>query len=216
MIGWLCGLALAGKGVEVPVDIGVGPAAHWVTGPVAQQDPLLGGLAISIEAVLDKKTIRKFRRRIPNEYRQMVLQMDEVRISHPLIPDTLWIHPAGLTGTTGMYGIGWRPLGVGVPLIREPFKLDLSAGPRLTYAYLHSTVLPSPTHFLRPGIDATLEVEIPFSERFLVSFGWDSQVYIPQEVGGSILETAPLDASIWHIGQAFLKFHFRVPYTVKL
>jgi len=212
----LVGLALAGKAVEVPVDIGVGPAGHWITGPVAAEEPVIGGLVFSIEAVLDKKTIRKFKKRIPREYRKMVLQMDEIRISHPLIPDTFWIHPSGITGQTGMYGIGWRPIGIGLPLVKEPIKAGLSVGPRLTYAYLHSQVLDSPTHFLRPGIDGMFEVEIPFTDTFLVSLGWDSQVYIPQEVGGAILETAPLDQSIWHIGQGFLKIHVRVPYKVRL
>lgn len=216
MTAWLLGLALAGKAVEVPVDIGVGPAGHWITGPVAREEPVLGGLAISIEAVLDKKLIRKFKRRIPQEYRQAVLKMDEIRISHPLIPDTLWIHPAGITGNTGMYGIGWRPISVGLPLVKEPFRADLSVGPRLTYAFLHSQTLASPTHFLRPGIDGMFEIEVPFSDTFLVSFGWDSQVYLPQEVGGSVLELGALDQSIWHIGQGFLKFHVRVPYKVKL
>ncbi len=114
-------------------------------------------------------------------------------------------------GTTGMYGIGFRPLSIGIPLVKEPFRFTAGAGLRATYAYLPSDSLGN-THFLRPGLDVLGEIEVPFSERFLVSFGWDSQFYIPQEVGGSILELGALDDSIWHIGQGFLKLHFRVPY----
>lgn len=210
-------LAVAGpkKAVEVPLDVGVGPAAHLISGPVQQDQLVHTGLAISIEAVLDKKTIRKFKKRIPQQYRSAALSMDEIRISHPLIPDTIWLSPAGVVGDTGIYGVGLRPVGVGVPLLRDGVRLDVGAGLRLTYLYIHSKNLPSPTHFLRPGLDAKAEMEIPFSDTVLVSFGWDSQFYPPQALGGSILELGTLEDSIWHVGQAFLKFHYRIPLSIK-
>lgn len=209
--------AIAGKrnkAVEVPVDVGIGPAGHWITGPVAEDQPVHGGLALSIEAVLDNKLLKKFKRRIPPQYRKAVLSMDELRLSHPLIPDTLLISPAGIVGDTGIYGISFRPLSLRVPVVDAGVGFDLGLGTRLTYFYLHSETLEN-THFFRPGLDAIAEVEIPFSERFLISFGWDSQVYIPQPVGGGVFEIGPLDESIWHVGQGFLKFHFRVPVTVR-
>jgi len=200
--------------VEVPIDIGVGPAAHVITGPVFRDRPIHTGIAFSAEAVLDNKTLRKLKSRIPSQYRKQVLQMDEIRISHPLIPRTLFISPAVGDATTGMYGILFRPVGIGFPLISDGVRLDLSMGVVLTYAYIHSTTLPSPTHFLRPGVDPGIELEIPFSDRFLVSFGWKSQLYIPQVVGGSVFDVSPFDESIWHVGQGFLKLHFRFPYEV--
>lgn len=202
------------KAVEVPIDIGVGPAGHWITGPVANNQSIHSGLAFSVEAVLDKKLLRKFKNRIPKQYRSTVLGMDELRISHPLIPDTFFISPAGIVGDTGIYGVSWRPIGINVPLINEGVGFDVGVGARFTYFYLHSQSLEN-THFVRPGIDAKAEFEIPFSDRFLVSFGWDSQFYIPQTLGGGVFEAGPLDESIWHVGQGFLKFHFRVPVTVK-
>jgi len=219
MVLWIVGTVVAlsapKKAVEVPLDVGVGPAAHLITGPVQDNQLVHSGLAISIEAVLDKKTIRKFKKRIPQQYRSAALAMDEIRISHPLIPDTIWVSHAGVVGDTGIYGLGLRPLGINVPLLRDGVRFDVGAGLRLTYLYVHSSSLPSPTHFLRPGIDAKAEMEIPFSERVLVSFGWDSQFYPPQAVGGSILELGTLDESIWHVGQAFLKFHYRIPLYIK-
>jgi len=205
------------KKVEIPIDIGVGPAANLITGPVFRDQPVHSGLAFSAEAVLEKKTLRKVKSQIPRQYRKQVMQMKEVRISHFLVPDQFFISPKGAFGdSTGMYGIGFRPLGVGLPLIYEDaLRLRLGAGLRLTYAFLHSDALPSPTHFLRPGLDLEGEVEIPMSDRFLVSFGWNSQVYIPQEVGGSVLAVGALDESIWHIGQGFFKFHVRFPYDYR-
>ena len=214
----LAGSAAHAKKVEIPIDIGVGPAANLVTGPVYRDQPVHTGLVFSAEAVLEKKTLKKLKRKIPKQYRRQVLQMDEVRISHFLIPDQFFISPkSAFGGTTGMYGIGWRPLGINIPLVYEDaLRFKVGAGLRLTYAYLPSDTLPSPTHFLRPGLDLKAEAEIPFSERFLISFGWNSQVYIPQEVGGGVFEVGALDDSIWHIGQGFFKFHFRFPYMYKM
>jgi len=205
-------LALAKK-VEIPIDIGVGPTANLVTGPVYRDQPVHTGLTLSIAAVLDKKRLRQLKSQIPSQYRKQVLQMDEIRISHFLIPDQFFISGKGwLGGTTGMYGIGFRPISVGIPLVTDPFRFDIGAGLRATYAYLPSDTLGN-THFLRPGLDLKATVEVPITESFLVSFGWNSQAYIPQEVGGSILAIGDVSNGIWHIGQGFFKVHVRVPYT---
>ena len=204
-------LAVAKK-VEIPIDIGVGPAANLITGPVFADQPVHTGLVFSAEAVLDKKAIRSVQGQVPSQYRDMVRSMNEIRISHPLIPSQFFISPKGmLGGSTGMYGIGFEPIAVGIPLVDGPVRVSVDAGLLLTYAYLPSDTL-GDTHFLRPGVGPRGEVEVPLSESFLISFGWQSQLYIPQAVGGSILELGALDESIWHIGQGFLKFHVRVPY----
>ena len=205
---------MAGK-VTVPVDVGVGPALHTLTGPVAKDQAWHSGLVISVEAVVDKKTIRKYRKRIPKEYREQAMQMDEVRISpSPLIPDTILLSPKVFD--TGLYGLSWRPLSLGVPLLKKPFRVRAAAGLRLTAAVLHSDTLPSPVFFFRPGVDVGLDVEIPLSKKVLVSFGWDSQVYIPQALEGGVLAIEPLDETLWHVGQAYVMFHYRFPYKVKL
>lgn len=207
----LAQLALAKK-VEIPIDIGVGPAVNLVTGPVYRDQPVHTGLVFSAAAVLDKKRIRQLRSEIPGQYRDMARGMDEIRISHFLVPDQFFISGRGwFGGTTGMYGIGFRPVAVSVPVVKDPFRFTIAAGARLTYAYLPSDTLGN-THFLRPGADLKGTLEVPFSESFLVSFGWNSQLYIPQAVGASVFDLGPFDESIWHIGQGFFKFHVRVPY----
>ena len=114
-----------------------------------------------------------------------------------------------------MMGISWSPLSVGLPLLDAGIKANVGVGLQLTYAYLYSDTLLN-THFLRPGLSPGITVEIPITKRFLVSTGWESQVYIPQKVGGGIGELGEISDSIWHIGQAFFKFHYRFPYTVKM
>jgi hypothetical protein len=200
--------------VEIPVDLGIGPAAHFITGPIQDDQLVHTGLVVSVQAIIDKAVIKKYKKRIPEQYRELALSMDEVRFSPSIfIPDTLIISPG--YANTGMYGVSWRPIGVGVPLLKsKTLQLGVNAGARLSYLYIHSSSLASPTHFLRPGLDLKANCEVPLSTTVLLSFGWSSQAYIPQTVGGSIIGIGALDESIWHIGQAYLKVHYRFPYKV--
>ncbi|AKQ63887.1 hypothetical protein A176_000799 [Myxococcus hansupus] len=197
----------------VPVDVGVGPAAFAFFGPVFEDQPIHTGLKLSVQAVLDKDWLKKNQRRVPPRYRKYAASLDEVRISPSLlIPDTLIISPK--LRDTGMYGATWKPLSLGVPLSSGPARLSLGVGALLTYAYLHSNTLPN-THFVRPGAEVGLDLELQVSKSFLVSLGWESAFYVPQELGGLGLPERLRDG-IFHVGQAYLQFHVRFPYTVQL
>lgn len=202
--------------VKVPVDLGLGPAAYHFFGAVGADQPLHYGLKISLEAVIDRELIKRNQRQIPANYRKMAASMDEVRFSPSVfIPDALFISPK--LDDTGIYGVTWRPIGLGVPLISSGVRLSVGAALLLTYAFLYSDTLPD-THFLRPGLDLGAELEIPFSKSFLVSLGWSSGLYVPQKLGEFGLGELPgeLDQTIWHVGQAFLQLHFRFPYETNL
>ncbi len=100
-----------------------------------------------------------------------------------------------------------------MPLLhQERANLRLSAGVVATYAFLYSDVLPT-THFLRPGLDGQLELELFPTPTFGFSVGWASALYLPQQLGS--FGFGPLDQSIFHVGHAFLKLHFRFPYAVR-
>lgn len=217
--------------VRVPVDVGVGPAAYYFFGPVADDRwpwPHFG-LKLNVEAVIDQDFIRANRRLVPPKYAKQAAKITELRISPSIfIPDALIISPpTPMTGGTQAYGATWRPLSLTVPLLghkpagsrkKTGGSLDLEAGLLLTYAYLAGERQPD-THFIRPGLDLCLELEVAATESFLVSLGWASQVYVPQRVGA--FDLGPLDEtlfqnSIFHVGQAFLQLHFRFPYQVKL
>lgn len=206
--------------VTVPVDLGIGPAMYLVSGRVAD-DQLHAGLKISLQAIIDQQTLRAHPDRIPPRFRAQVLRLKEVRISPSiLIPDALIISPK--IRNTGIYGVTWRPLSVTLPLVQgDSGRLALGAGLLLTYAYLTSDLPDLPTtHFLRPGIDVGAELEIAFGPHFLVSAGWSSGFYLPQELGsfgtGELDSPGALDRTLWHFGQAFLKLHFRFPYATSL
>lgn len=199
----------------LPVDVGVGPVALLLFGPVADDQTPHYGLKVSVQAIVDQALIRRYRSKIPNKFRGWASRVEEARISPSIfIPDTLILSPK--LERTGIYGATWRPLGLTLPLIRRPFRFDLSPGLILTYAFLHSDApeLASRMHFFRPGLDAKAELEVPLSDSFLVSLGWTSQLHVPQVIGGGFFEVKPAERSIWHVGQAFLKLHLRVPYRL--
>ncbi|MCE9671981.1 hypothetical protein LY474_29665 [Myxococcus stipitatus] len=199
--------------VDVPVDVGVGPAAFLFFGPVFEDQPLHTGLKLSVEAVLDKEWLRKNARAIPTRYRKYARSLDEVRISPSLlIPDALILSPK--LRDTGMYGATWKPLALTLPLSSGDARLAVGTGLLLTYAYLHSDTLPA-THLLRPGAELGLELEVALSRTVLVSLGWESALYIPQELGGLGLPDRLRDG-IFHVGQAYLQLHVRFPYTTRL
>lgn len=198
--------------ITVPVDIGVGPAVHLFTGPLQDDQTLHYGLKISLQAIIGKKLIRQNLHRVPKKYRGMAKKQNEVRIRPTIfIPDTLYISPK--TEQTGMYGVNWRLIGLGTML----GPLTVGARLNMSYAFIHSDDPKlGTTHFLRPGASLDASVELPLSKTFLMSFGWSSFFYPPQEVGGEVFALGETDASIWHVGQGFMKFHFRFPYTTTL
>lgn len=202
--------------VEIPIDFGIGPAVHMLTGPVQDEQRYHTGLKLSLAAVIDRALIQSQKHRIPAKYRKLAGRVNEVRFRPGpvmLIPDTVYLSPA--REGTSMYGANWRLLGVGLPLLRMP-RLSLGTGLNLSYLYLGGSEAIPETHFFRPGLDLSASVELPLSKSFLVSFGWTSFFYPPQELGGDFLAWGDREKSIWHIGQAFMKLHFRFPYTVNL
>jgi hypothetical protein len=213
----LCGQVSAKK-IEVPIEVGLGPSILNVTGPVAADQPAHFAISLSGEAVISKKLIKQNKKMIPRQYRKKVMKMDEIRISSIYLPDMLIISPK--TRNVGLYGISWRPVSMGVPLIKGPASLKAGVGLRLTAAYLDSS-LPSleSTLFLRPGLDAKIQTQIPLGKSFGLTAGWCSQVYLPQELGGAVDAVDPtgdLSNSIWHIGQAYVRLNYRFPYKTRI
>jgi hypothetical protein len=221
----MAGSPTAAAEFTVPVDVGVGPAFYHGSGALFRGSSgaqVLGhyGLKVSLAAIISQEMIKANLHRVPKRYRGMASRMKGLRYRPSIfIPDALIISPK--VQGTGMYGVTWRPIGINVPLYQGPANVSLGAGALLTAAFIHSDVMTVDSmFFLRPGLDLGAQVEIPFTDNFLMSFGWNWQVYIPQIVGGNFLETTfsgpGLDNAVWNVAQAFIKFHVRFPYTANL
>ena len=201
--------------VEVPVNLGIGPTGFIFFGPVADDQTFHPGVRVNVFAALNKEFILKHINRVPRQYRKQVRTMrGEIRYS-PLwwLPESLVLSPQ--LDNTGIFGVNFKPIGLGLALSESP-RLDVGAGLLFSYAYISSKTLPSPTHFLRPGLELKAELEFPIQRDFRISVGWSSSLYPPQEVGGKVFEIGELDQSIWHVGQAFLLLHFRFPYETEI
>lgn len=203
--------------VTVPVEVGVGPAANIISGEMQERQTFFYGARINLEAVIDKALIKKYKKRIPKKYRKMAMQLDEVRFRPaPLsyIPKTLYISP----GENAMYGAMWDLFGVGTRL--GPLKA--SADLQFAYAYLSYQAMDKAEsaqsmHLLRPAIGLTAHIPLMLTDSVGFDIGWRSTLMPPQELGGSPLSfTEDLDGSIWHIGQAYVAFTYRMPYTTRL
>lgn len=203
--------------ITVPVDLGIGPAFHWISGPIQDDHAPHYGIKLSLQAIIDRETIAANKGRIPKKYRGMASKIDELRYTPTIfIPDTIYLSPASEASPTALYGLSFRPIGIALPIIKVP-RLAISADVDLSYIYIDGEERGlGTTHFLRPGLAIGADLEIPLSKSFLVSVGWVSTVYPPQEVGGEIFALGDLEDSIWHIGQAYVQLHFRFPYTVNL
>ncbi len=202
---------------SIPVQIGIGPAVHMITGPVQSDQLFHYGLKTYASAIIDNETIRANKRMIPKKFRSSILKAREIRISPmilALIPDTIFISPK--INRTQMYGAVFRPMAFGIsPMSNDWFRFDINAGLLLMYAYLESSDEKiGENHLLDPGLDAKFSLEFKLHRSFLLTLGWASQFYIPMELGAGFWKVGTKNA-FWHVGQAFLLLNIRFPYNHK-
>lgn len=204
--------------VSTPVQISAGPAAQFISGPIQRDQVAHLGGRLALTGVMLEETMRQHWQCFPAKYRSMLRRPQEVRVKPlvaSLIPSELIVSPK--IKNTGIYGIGWHLIGVGVAPISGPVRFDIKLSLPIKYMYIHSdTLFDGPMHFLRPGLEGKAELEFLITKDFLFSLGWASQLFIPQRVGGPIFELGSIGDSIWHIGQAFFKLHLRVPYETPM
>ena len=113
--------------MEVPLDIGVGPALVALTGKATAGDRLHLGLSLSMRTVWDRPALEQLGVEGP-----LARETDELRRNPAwMVPDLL-ILPVS-SGSGSAVGASWRPIAVGVPLLRRgPVRIETTAGARLT------------------------------------------------------------------------------------
>jgi hypothetical protein len=215
------------KEVTVPVDLSVGPSFFMfgnlftgddvLSGPIYEDQPVHYGLRFNMAAVIDYEFVRKNPHVVPRKYRGMFKE-DTVVFYKPaalsLIPRNLYLSPK--RQNTSVYGATWKLLGVGLNLIQtSSARLGVGVGGLLTYAHIDSDAFASPTHFLRPGLSLDAQLAIMLSDTIGFSAGWSSNFYLPQDIGGGIMDGSGDDA-LWHIGESFVMLHYRFPFMTTL
>ena len=86
------------KPVEIPIDIGIGPAVHQFTGPVYRAQQYHTGLKLSLAAIIDQSVIASQAHKIPKKYRGLAKKIGTVRFRSPRLGAGQHFH---LTGTGG-------------------------------------------------------------------------------------------------------------------
>lgn len=218
----------APKEVTVPVELSVGPAffafsnpysgGEVLGGPLTQGQMFHYGLRIDIAAIITHEFVQKNPRLVPRKYKSMFKPGSEVRFTPgilALIPRDIIISPK--FNDTGIYGANWELMAIGIDLLSASrANLNLGAGLLATYVYIDSDLPDTSTHFLRPGISLGLSAGAMLSDSFGLRIGWNSNFYIPQAIGGGVLEMGKGDQSLWHIGEAYLQLRFRFPFTTTI
>ncbi|MGC8928063.1 MAG: hypothetical protein ACP5QK_09080 [Myxococcota bacterium] len=207
-------------GEEIPLNIGVGPALNYIPSIISEDQLLHYSLKLDIYAAIDREFIESHKSRIPKKYRGFVENKDELRVSYIFIPESIIFSPK--LNNTGMYGINFRPISIGLPVLKYVnFKNRLNLGLNLTYIFIHSDKIfegSGSMNFLRPGLNLQFDNIAKMTRKFLISFGVDAYFYIPQKIekNSPILESGEPDKSIWFIVQGYIIFNLRLPYNAKI
>jgi len=216
LMAWTSTPAVAAE-LDVPLEIGVGPATHTWFGPVGKDQPFHTGVVITADVVLDRAWFRDHGDAVPKRWRSLAGRVDEVRI-RPLwyVPESLIVSPK--FRNTGMVGASWRPVAVGFPILTSPIRVGVDVGARLTALYMWTDTLPDSadpkgTFFLRPGLDASLDAIFPLSDTIRVRLGVDGHAYVPQKIGGFGIGQG--GDRMWAMARGFAELRVRFPVTVK-
>ena len=182
-------MAQAAKILTVPIDVGVGPSALTWTGDLANDQPWHFGLSISAAAIIDQKTLKKHRKKIPKQYRSQLKKMDEIRIGYLLIPDTLILSPK--RENTGMFGATWSPISLGIPA--EVGNSNAIGGGCLTDLHLYRFRFEEPRDTLSASrTRARCRFRSPPGRDILVQSALALGIYIPQQIGGGVGDLGPI------------------------
>lgn len=227
MVGMLWSTeAQAQRSAEVPVQVGIGPAGYLLGGPSIDEfgwegrlfddQPIHTGLRLSLTAVIDSELVEEHPGMVPRQYRSEIQDMGEVRYAPGIlsvIPTDIYLSPE--VNNTQIWGATWTGLSLGAALPLDEVRISASGSLIGTFKYIRSDVLPEEHYiFARPGVELAVDFEVPIDERFLMSVGWTSKVYVPQDLDGNVGDVGEIDGdSLWHVGSFYLQGHFRFPYT---
>lgn len=168
----------------------------------AERAPSIFAGEINLNAVVERKTVKKYEKKIPQKFRKLALSFHEISATHVYIPRTLYIQPRNSSDIEA-YGVTWGF----VPSVSFGW-LKLGGGPIATYLHYRDFNEPDPVHFIRPGLRGVAALRIPiFSRRFVLEVGGKGDIYIPQKFYGN--------NSLWNIRGVYAQIHLRFPTIIE-
>jgi len=198
--------SLAKKEVEIPINVGVGPAVFWIPG-VADRE-LHPGAQLELYAVLTPKILKENENKIPKKYRKYVNMEEEMHVAPlwmSLIPQYLIISP----GEEYIFGAIWSILGISIDFVKTQainLKGEVTL-PNITYLYAHSEKNdPESQHIVGAGAMLRLENTIRFSDNFLASLAYGHNFNLPFY---NTYKDGTKTEHLLQTGVLSLVFHFR-------
>jgi len=205
--------SVAKQDVEIPINVGIGPAFFWIPGVLDRE--FHPGAKLELYAVLTPKILQENEQKIPKKYRKYVNMKEEMQISPlwmSLIPEYLIISPGK---EDYIYGGLWSIFGLSINFVKtEMIKLKGQLIlPTITYIYTHAEKnAPDTQHLLGVGAMLNIENTIQFSENFLVSLAYGHDFNLP--FYNTYKEEAKTAEQRWfQTGILSLVFHFRFNMT---
>ena len=202
--------------VEVPINIGVGPAFFWIPGVVGRD--LHPGAKFDLYAVITPKLLHEHQNKIPKKYKKYVNMDEEMHITMrwmTLIPKYLIISP-GAEGS--IYGGLWSIIGLSEHFLKNNL-IELNGEvvlPTISYLYTNAPKnAPQTQHLLGIGGMLRLGNTIKFSENFLATLAYGHNFNLPLPAlsplpNNTYKEEAKIDEQRWfQAGVLSLVFHFR-------
>jgi hypothetical protein len=219
--------------VEIPINIGVGPAFFWIPGVVGRE--LHPGAKFDLYGVITPKILQEHKDKIPQKYRKYVNMENEMHITPiwlSLIPNYIIISPGE---ESSVYGGLWSFIGLSINLVKNEL-MELECGavlPTITYIYASDSKKNDPAgqHLLGIGAMLRLANTIKFSESFLTTLAYGHNFNVPLKTLESPIQTNvykekagkddagknKTERKEWiQAGALSLVFHFRFNITQKI
>ena len=198
---------LTAQADEIPlkINVGFGLSEYRLHDIYNDSDAYITGTELSLQAVVEKETITKYKDKVPAKFRKATSKLNEVSVGHWAVPKSLFIQPDD--GDKTAFGATW---GI-VPKISGGFKylkFGLKGGLIMSYLYYKDLALSKDIHFIRPGLRGGVNLSVPlFDKTITFETGAQGDIYVPQ--------TFFAHDSSWKFTSTYVMVHFRCPIKVK-
>jgi len=166
--------------VEVPINIGIGPAFFWIPGVVNRE--LHPAAKLDLYAVITPKMLHEHENKIPKKYKKYVNMDEEMHVSPlwmAIIPKYLIISPRA---ECSVYGGLWSFFGISGNFLKNKI-IELEGElvlPTISYLYTNDKKNePETQHLLGIGAMLRLANTIKFSEKFLTTLAYGHNFNLP-------------------------------------
>lgn len=196
--------------VEVPLNIGIGPALFWIPGIASREwHP---GFTLAPYGVITPQALAHNKDKIPAKYRRYLNSMREIHVAPAwmiLIPTYVIVSPGALGSDDAVYGAIWSLLSIGPDFItKRNFILEGKASPTISYLHVNSDDNKDKENLVGIGAMLHLSATYAIKPTFLMTLAYGHLFQLPL----GITEYKPTDKASQHWFQAgtlSLTFHFR-------